>query len=255
MRERLTTIFSGLTTAMRMLTILPIPGKEATRFASCQPWFPVVGALIGGLMALFGWLVVSLTNGWSEVAALAVVGAGAGLTRGLHLDGLSDWADGFWGGYTREKRLSIMKDSCVGAFGVIALVLVLLGKWLALTRTIAAGAWTWIVAACVLSRTMQVVLASAQPYARSEGGTGQAFVTETNGLRTTVTVLVAVPLLLLTTKLSIDFLVVVIGALLLTILFGLWCRRAVGGVTGDLLGTCSEFIELWALLCGGVFAL
>lgn len=252
MKTAFARFISGLASAIRTLTILPVPGKQTADIASGKPWFPVVGALIGVMLALIGWLVFLATGGWNEAAAIAVLAAGAVLTRGLHLDGLSDWADGFWGGYTPQKRLSIMKDSCVGAFGAIALVIVLVAKWIALTRILAGGGWTWLVAAGVLSRTMQVALAYLQPYARSEGGTGHGFVTKSDGRRTGVSMLVAAALLALTVQGVVGLLVVVAGGVLITVLFGWWCRRAVGGVTGDLLGACSEFVELWALMCGGV---
>lgn len=246
--------FCGFAAAVSMITIVPVPGKKDPYIASCQPWFPIIGGILGFFLVLIGWLIFWGCEGWSEAAAFAVLAMGAILTGSLHLDGLADWADGFWGGRTPEQRLSIMKDSCVGAFGVVVLVIVLLGKWLGLTRIIAHGGWNWIVMAYILSRTMQVVLACAQPYARSEGGTGYAFIAGTNGRRTVVAVLVAIILVLLTTKMSAGLLVVVAGALLFTIVFGIWCRRCVGGVTGDLLGACSEIIELWVLLCGGVVA-
>jgi adenosylcobinamide-GDP ribazoletransferase len=242
---------SGLVTAMRTLTILPIPGHETAGFGAAHAWFPVAGALVGGLLALAAAGVWWIGRGWSEAAALTVVGGAAVLTSGLHLDGLADWADSF-GARTPERRLAIMKDSHMGAYGVIALIVMLLGKWAALDRMIDAGGWLWIPAAFVLSRTMQVVLASRHPYARVEGGTGHPFVTEATGRRAGIAVLIALALVVLLVRSVTGLLLAAGGAAGLTLAFGAWCRRRVGGVTGDLLGTCSELVELWVLVCGAV---
>lgn len=243
----------GFVSAVRLITVLPMPGKEAPAIALSQPWFPLVGALLGGLLILVGAGIMRLTDA-PEFAALALVAAGAVFTRCLHLDGLSDWADGFWGGFTAEKRLAIMKDSRIGTFGAVALVLFLLAKYAAMTRIAATAGWTWIIVAYVLSRTMQVLLACTQPYARAEGGTGRDFVTDAGIGRTVVALLICTVLLFVTGNGILELLIASGGGLLLTFLFGFWCRRSVGGVTGDLLGACSEFVETWALLCGGILA-
>lgn len=242
----------GFISAVRLVTVLPVPGSEAASITSSQPWFPVVGAILGGLTILIGASVMRAT-GAPEFAALAAVVAGAGLTRCLHLDGLCDWADGFWGGFTPERRLEIMKDSRIGTFGAVALVSFLLAKWIALTRIADAGDWTWVWVAYILSRTMQVLLACLQPYARAGEGTGRDFVQNAQVGRTTLALAVCIVLIALTGNSITGLLSAAGGALLLTVLFGAWCRRSVGGVTGDLIGACSEFVETWVLLCGGIF--
>lgn len=244
----------GFITAVRMLTLAPLPGKHRAAFAFCHPWFPVVGAGIGGLVAGVGRLVLAGTDGWSEASALAMLAAGTVFTRGLHLDGLGDWADGAWGGFSREKRLAIMKDSRVGSFGVIALTVLLLGKWIALVRLAGSGAWGMVAAAGILSRAMQVLLAGLQPYARAEGGVGRLFVDGATGGRTALAMLVAAALLAAVAPAGGFLPTVAAGAVLLTGLFGFHCRRGFGGVTGDLIGANSEGIELWALLCAGAWA-
>ena len=131
----------GLVTAIRTLTSLPCPGREADKMTSALPWFPVVGLLLGGLLYGVSACTQWLTRGlWPEASAIVVLICAALFTGGLHLDGLADWADGFWGGRTKEKTLAIMKDSAVGSFGAVALICALLAKWVCLTRLLADGA-------------------------------------------------------------------------------------------------------------------
>jgi len=231
----------GLVTALRTLTILPVPGRDAQDLAAALPWFPLVGGLIGA--ALYGLVLAcgQLPGGWPAGAALAAVLGGIILTRGLHLDGLADWADGFGGGRDRESTLRIMKDPSVGAFGTLALVGVLLAKWAAVARLAESGAAVWMVAACVISRTAQVDLAVMLPYARAEGGTAAAFVLGArSGHR-----LAALGLALALGLAAVGpwAAAALAAGVILDLAFGLWCCRRVGGVTGDLLGAASELVE------------
>ena len=84
------------------------------------------------------------------VVAALVLGVEAAATGGLHEDGLADCADGFWGGRDKARRLEIMKDSRVGSYGVLALGIVLLARWAALTALLGAGQWGAIVAAAAM---------------------------------------------------------------------------------------------------------
>lgn len=237
----------GLVTALRTLTILPVPGRDAESLASSLPFFALVGALIGaflfGLAAACGHLP---DQGWPALGAAAAVVGGILITRALHLDGLADWADGFGGGRDRESTLRIMKDPAVGAFGVIALVSVLLLKWVAVSRLIEHHTALWVVAACAVSRTVQVDLAAWLPYARTEGGKAEAFV---KGARTAhlVTALVVALVLVVGIFGPLGALALGLGGIFGRA-FGLWCRARVGGVTGDLLGAASELTETLILL-------
>jgi len=116
------------------LTRLPLPsrwcrwaGTEETAFFRSVPFFPWVGLVLGGLIwaadPVLRWAFSPLLSALLLIALLVV------LTGGLHLDGWMDTADGLLSGRERERVLAIMKDSRVGAFGVLAVVLLLLLKW------------------------------------------------------------------------------------------------------------------------------
>lgn len=242
----------GLVTAFHTLTILPVPCRGSERIGESLRWFPVVGFLLGLLVVLVGRLTLCFGGGWHHVAGFAMLTSGIILTRALHLDGVSDWADGFWGGFDRERVLAIMKDSSLGTFGTVALVWLLLGKWIALTRLAEFGGWGWIIGAFTISRAMQVVLAAAHPYARSEEGTGSPFVTQAT-LSNAIWALIGTSILLaVACGLSLHWPLALAGAWAVTRLFGACCARRVGGVTGDLLGTASELTELLVLVAGAV---
>ena len=237
----------SLVTAVRTLTLIPMPGRDTDSFARSLPWFPAVGAVLG----FASWGAAWLLRAWPEAAALAAVATLAVFTRGLHLDGLADWADSLGILRDRARALEVMKDPRTGSFAVIALVLVLLTKWAAIARLAQAGAAEWIVAAVVVSRWAQVEMAVSLPYARAEGGTASAFVAEAK---------LSHRLLALVTAAAImGSLFGVSGALAMSVgwicctVFGAWCRRRYGGATGDLLGACSELVET-ALLLGAAGA-
>jgi adenosylcobinamide-GDP ribazoletransferase len=166
----------NLVGAFRTLTMLPVPGPDGGSGASGLPWFPLVGAVLG----LAGWgLAAGLLRpgtlacgplGCLLVGALVVV-LWAWLTRGLHLDGLADLADGLGGGWTRERVLEIMKDSHVGSFGVLALVGGLMVKTAAAGVLCASGDLFWLGVAPVMARWAMVAQACFHPYARPGQGT------------------------------------------------------------------------------------
>ena len=232
----------GLVTALRTLTVLPVPGKEAERFSSSLHWFTLVGLLLGALQAGLAWL--GMAAGWPELAAILPLIGGVLLTRGLHADGLADLADGFFGGRTRSARLRIMKDPNVGSFGTLSLVLVLFLKWVALTRLVRHGGFDIIATGAVLARMSQVVLAERLPYARQEEGTATAFVNGA-GLPHLVTAMVSAGALVsFLMRFDLFGSVVLMGVALVSAAgMGFLSLRRIGGVTGDVLGAASEITE------------
>ena len=118
--------------ALSFLTILPLGGQTPEGRLG-RVWFPVVGALLGLAAGAVFWSLERVLG--APVAAVGAVAALAVLTGGLHLDGLADAADGLLGGSSPERRLEIMRDSRVGVFGAVALVLLLLAEVAALARS------------------------------------------------------------------------------------------------------------------------
>ena len=243
----------GLVTALRTLTLLPVPGREAVSVATALYWFPLAGLLIGLLEWGAGGLVgLVAVRGWPAGAAAAALVAGALVTRGLHLDGLADWADATAVLAGREKALEVMKDPRIGALGAVALVSVLLVKWVALMRLATADALVWVLPACIIARAMQVELAATLPYARAEGGTAGSFV-EGAGAGHRLVALGSAALLVLVPFGGLGGVVLLLGWMAARA-FAWRCRVRYGGVTGDLLGAGSELTETLVLVVAALAA-
>lgn len=235
---------NDLLSALALLTRAPLPPHQPRGAASAWAW-PLVGAGIGGIGALviyFGQLC-GLSPGPLAALVLAVMAMCSG---GLHEDGLADTADGLLGGQSAARRLEIMKDSRIGSYGTLALLLVTLGLWSALGALIAAGtAIPALIAASALSRAPMAVLMTALPSARPaasglSAGLGRPPVAAA-GLAVALGLLIA--LLLLGAA--------ALPALLLAALVTAWLGRAavqrIGGQTGDILGA-SQQLSLVAML-------
>ncbi len=214
--------------------------------------FPLVGLLVGlvsaagGLVALWCGL-----TGW--IAAGVALAASASVTGALHEDGLADMADGFGGGWTRDRRLEIMRDSRLGSYGALALGLSLLLRAAALAALAETGALTFalaVLAAQAGARAPLPLFMALTPLARREGQSasagrprgGAALLAAGLGLL----LLVVVGLLL---GGGLDF--PVLAALLLAAAFlaiRALARRKIGGYTGDVLGGLEQSSEVLLLL-------
>jgi adenosylcobinamide-GDP ribazoletransferase len=222
--------------------VLPVGGQEQAPARSLgRAFFPAVGLLLGLLGGAAFWLVSLVTT--PLLAATAAVATLAVLTGGLHLDGLADAADGLFGAGSRERRLEIMRDPRVGAFGVVALVLVLIADVAALQALSRVTAMVALITAAALGRLAMVVLLVALPYVRQEG-LGTAAV-GAHGARdlALAAVTAALPLLL-------DWRHGVIALGLAALVTGggaLLARARLGGATGDVYGAVLEVTQLAAL--------
>ena len=234
-----------LLAGISFLSRLPVPGNltfDAADVGKATLLFPLVGALLGGIQALgaitFGARLPAF------LAAALLVALSALVTGALHLDGLADMADGFGGGRTREDVLRIMRDHAIGAYGAVALIVVLAIKVAALTTLIpTVDGWRVLIAAAALARWGSVPLSRLLPYARREGGGLGAARTDHVG-----------PLELLgSTVLAGAFAfglcgwqrggILWAGAAFVSLANGRMCLDRIGGVTGDTLGANTEVCE------------
>ena len=166
--------FAEFLVALRFLTRLPVPflrTLDPPPLHSAMGMFPVAGALVGAMTG--GVLVLSHLAGLPDLfcAALALA-AGALVTGAFHEDGLSDVADGFGGGNTREQRLDIMRDSRIGTYGALALCLSTLARaslFTALLDLPPLGTICLLAGASAFSRALMVDLLWATRPARSDG--------------------------------------------------------------------------------------
>lgn len=158
--------------ALQFLTVLPIVRSDAFAPERMLPFFPAAGLVIGLLLALFDTVAGAF---WSRhaVSGLDVVFL-AGITGALHLDGLGDTADGLYGNRPRERALEIMKDSRIGAMGLVMVVCVLGLKWAGL-GDLAQSRFLFLMLIPAYARAGMLFAFRLLPYGRPEGGTGHAF--------------------------------------------------------------------------------
>lgn len=230
--------------ALRFLTVLPVPAGWAggeRELGRSLAFFPVVGILIGGLMALLDCFLVTLLQAPFFSSAVIVV-AMAGTAGWLHVDGLADTADGFLSGRGRERILEIMEDSRTGAMGVAAVVSLVILKVAALTALPAGVRWQTIVLMVLAGRCALVIKMAALPYARPQGGLVSLFHQDCTWVHS-----VWASLFLVATGWGVLKWAGVVAALAsfgATWLFAAFCRRKIGGLTGDTLGAACELVEL-----------
>ena len=265
-----------LRAAVGFLTVLPIGrsispdlphGQSAV--SNSRAFFPFVGLLLGLVLVVVEFAAALVFPVYLTAGILLAVMVLA--TRALHLDGLMDVCDGLFGGYTKERRLEIMKDPHVGAFGVVAGSMLILLKFAALLSLLhpqfITGAWTSDVAVLralafssqpgkvlalllfpTLSRWAMVVCLGAFPYARQQG-LGSPFHQGNAKLAALTAALTALAASLILG--GFGGLGLLAGVTLLALAAGWIMTRAFGGLTGDSYGAVNEVSEV-AVLAGAV---
>lgn len=202
-------------------------------------YFPVVGLLLGGMIAAIGWLFAKCLP--SSVAGTLLVVALAILTRALHLDGLADTADGIGSGKEPVKALEIMKDSRTGAFGVVAVALVLLMKMQGFIALCDKEAWFSLALVPCLSRFGLNVLAAFSVYARQSGGLGRYFVGKE--VKARLWLPFSCTLAFCWCFLEQAGVLLCLLVAIISLLTSRYFQKRLGGVTGDVLGAHVEILE------------
>ncbi len=233
--------------AFSFLTILPVGHlslSEERELAGSMAFFPLVGLIIGIILAvghyLFSFLFSQPLSLWLVIGLLAL------LTRGLHLDGFSDTIDGLGSGGSKEKMLEVMRDSRIGAFGVIGLILLIGAKYFALDQLSRASIPYALILMTVTGRNAMVLVCYRSPYARAVGGLAKPF-TENLGVREiTLSLTAAFAIALL--AMGIHGAAIFVGIGLFSLGYRYFFIKKLGGVTGDVLGGANELAELLCLL-------
>ncbi|MFD7135043.1 adenosylcobinamide-GDP ribazoletransferase [Streptomyces sp. NPDC059894] len=252
----------GLRFAFGTLTVLPVRVTRWDRRAARGGMLgaPVVGLVVGGCAAGAG-LAALLLGAGPLLAAVASVAVPAVLTRGLHLDGLADTADGLGSGRPAEDALRIMKQSDIGPFGVLTLVLVLLAQAAALAQLYGAswarGALAAVVAAVAgrlaLTLAARAGVGAARPEGLGAAVAGVVPVRAVSAAVAAVTAAAAAAGALLGPYDAVRAALAVVLALAGAELLLRRCARRFGGVTGDVFGGLAETATTTALvaLCLG----
>ena len=240
-------------TAIQYFTRIPVPvwvGHSAQQLDQSARFFPLVGMGVGAIAATVLWLSalllpLTLAIALSMLSSILITGA-------FHEDGLSDFVDGMGGGYTQEKVLAIMKDSHVGAYGVIAIVLALLIKFQALLEL--SNKYSLVLAGAILisghsiSRLMALSIMMTQNYVRKDE-TARAKPIAQGISRGSIAIAVltgvaAIALLFIAGGGYVNIISALVCALLLRIYLGRQMQKKLGGYTGDCLGAVQQITEI-----------
>jgi adenosylcobinamide-GDP ribazoletransferase len=244
---------SDILAAVQFLTRIPVPAPayESDSLSRAVKFFPVVGLLLGAAAALLHLLLAPHLP--RLISAALVIAFLILITGCLHEDGLADVADGFGGGWTREQVLIILKDSRIGSYGGTALIFSVLGRVLLIASLPLNQVPPYLIAAHVLSRWTTLPLSYYLPPARvpeEEAGVGQ-------GAR--IARLITCRTLIAGSVFSLAICVIVLrthavfpisGALLISLVSGLYYRRRICGVTGDCFGATNQLTELAVYMTG-----
>jgi adenosylcobinamide-GDP ribazoletransferase len=242
MREQ----WSILLLAVQFLTRLPVPasaGFTPARLTAATRYYPLVGALIGALVALVYALALLA---WPPlVAVLLSIAAGLALTGAFHEDGLADMFDGIGGGLTRDRALEIMKDSRIGTYGAAALILALALKAATLAAMPPFAVILALIAGHGLSRFSAVLVIATSGYVRDHG-TAKPVADGVSGESLRIAAATAL-VLWLAMAIALGPMAALLGALGLAA--GHWAMRRVferklGGYTGDCLGAVQQGSEI-----------
>lgn len=231
--------------AFALLTRLPLPRLPDHAFErqANSGWaFVFVGLVVAAFAGGIGWL--GLQIGLPVIAAAgAVLAIQMIITGAMHEDGLADTTDGLWGGWTPERRLEIMKDSSIGTYGVLTLILSVGLRWSALAVLLPQGIGAILVAAC-LSRALLPALMAALPNARKAGLSHSVGVPGWNIAALALGFGIATSALLTGT----GFLLPSLCAVLAVVGLAAVARAKIGGQTGDILGAAQQIAEITILL-------
>ena len=232
--------------ALKFLTTIPLPWRREASLEEigCSiGYFPVVGLIIGLILAGLNWLLSlflpsAVVNGLLIVSMVVISGA-------LHLDGFVDTCDGIAGHKTVEDRWRVMHDSRAGAFGIVGVVLLLLVKYVSLNSVPENLLMVTLVLVPVVSRWAMVYTVFAYPYARP-AGLGKIFKQEASWQRFTAATLIALAVAAILARLA--GLVIMVSIWVIVVGMAAYLKRKFSGLTGDTYGAINETTEVCVLI-------
>jgi adenosylcobinamide-GDP ribazoletransferase len=235
----------GPLAALEFLTRLRLTGGSAAtldEIAKAQAWFPVVGLVIGAVLLAADRAAMRALPAASVDVLLVVTWAA--VTGALHLDGLADAADGLFGGDTPARRLEIMRDVHAGTFAIVAIASVLALKWAGLAALPSSVRIEALLLAPCLARATIPLSFAIFPYARS-AGMGAAFATHARMAAPPAAALAVVACVVLLGGGGVG---VAAWCAVSALVVGLYARRLLDGITGDVAGATVEIAEASTLL-------
>lgn len=236
----------NLIAAIQFITILPMGKHGKFHPEKMIPFFPAVGILLGLMVALLDQIVLQL---WSKpVASLLDVLFLIIITGAFHLDGLGDTADGLYGHKTKEKALSIMKDSRIGAMGMVAIFCGLSVKWAGIMGIDPYRSLLLVIIPAYARGSLLFGMRFLE-YGRKDGGTGQGFFKTKLTISDFYWMIIPVSLSIL-----LGFKAILLNFVFIIIIYGiiLFYKKKIGCITGDMLGAMVEITEAGLFLFASI---
>jgi adenosylcobinamide-GDP ribazoletransferase len=236
--------------AVQFLTRVPVPARHfhADDLSKSVVFFPVVGLMLAGGGLLIRFVLAPYVG--NAIVVLAILVYLVLLTGALHEDALADAADGFGAGWDKEQVLAIMRDSRIGAYGAIALIFSLLGRFVILNQLPPARFVAYFAAGQVLSRWTPLPLSFFLPPARADSGQGSRVAQKISWSSFIIGTLVAFGIALPFLKSALLW--AGSTAILIAVVTGFYYRKRLGGITGDCLGATIQLAEIGVYLTGVV---
>ena len=240
-------ILNNFLISLQFLTIINIKTDtpiDEKSFGKSVIFFPLIGAFIGVLLVIISRLTSAfLPVSVSDAIVLAVLIL---VTGGLHIDGFADTVDGFAGGKNKDDILRIMKDSRIGTFGVVGIVMLLLTKYLSLQSLQPDTKYFVLITMPVIGRWSVLPMGLFFKYARIEGGTGKIFAESIRLKELIIGTIMALAIIIPLFRLKGFLMLAVI--FIVTLLIGRYSKRKINGITGDVFGATIEINELIILI-------
>ena len=239
MKKEIQIFFNALT----FYTCIPCPRwiTYSEEYSSrSTKYLPLIGWIVGGLSALIFWgctfiFPISVGIILSMIASILFTGA-------FHEDGLADVCDGFGGGHTKEKKLEIMKDSHIGAFGATGLILILFLKFSSLNEIYFRILPFAIIAAHSLSRFAAITMIRTHQYVRGEDSKIIFLSKKISSLDLVIAGLFGIiPILLFQ---NIFYFILIVPVFIVRWILGIYFKKQIGGYTGDCLGATQQVCEV-----------
>lgn len=230
---------------IQFLTRIPIPMRlDVTDedFTKGFKYFPVVGSIIGGLIYAIHFLLHDRLNPFTLATVITL--AYLYITGGLHMDGLSDSADGLFSGRSKERVLEIMKDSRIGSNGALAMIFVVLLK-IAFISEVAQAELGWVLLVMpMISKYVVVAMSTFSTYARQDG-MGNWFIEKVSTVDFLFSTVYTIGILI---WIRPYYVVILLCCLVFGGLFRQFCYKQIDGLTGDTIGALSELSDVAVLV-------
>ena len=239
--------FENFLLMLQVLTRIPINKSlpcENTDFKRGANFFAIVGLVIGLIQFIVYSFLIKFFN--LDIAVIFVIIIDILITGGFHIDGFGDTCDGFFATKGKDKIIDIMKDSRIGTFACIGIIINILIKFIGYT-TILNNITSYLIILLPMISRVSIVLISYIGKAAKEIGSGNLFIN-------TVTfkeVIINYLLFILIAVFMVDIkrlLIIVIISSITTILFNKYCNSKINGITGDSLGANNELVMLILLI-------